>query len=378
MNELKRVLVLYAGGTIGMQKNFNGVLCPKPNAFLNEIKHHPDLHDPNWTIEELGKKLEFNELVLPKNYGHQKIIYEIIEYTPLLDSSNMSCKDWIRLASDIEYHYNNYDGFVILHGTDTLGYTSSALSFMLDGLQKPVIVTGSQIPIFESRSDARDNFAASLVIAGLFDIPEVCVFFANKLFRGNRVAKISTNSLDAFDTPNYHPLVEVGIGFSINEHYIRKVDYNKPFKVYTDLNPNVAVLSFFPTITSEMVESFLRLPLEGVVIQSFGTGNVPSKPRGLLEVLKQAVLRNTLIVNITQCSKGTVISSSYETGKVLDEIGVVSGEDMTVEAALTKLTYVLGLPGLSFSQRIAVILNISFTYLLFLPNCIHIRFNLIS
>lgn len=351
MVHIKRVLVLYVGGTIGMKKNYKGVLCPTPNAFFNEVKSHPEMHDSYWVNENPDKLLEANELALPRNYGLQQITYQIVEYSPLLDSSNMTCKDWIRLASDIEYYYNSYDGFIILHGTDTLGYTAAALSFMFEGLQKPVIVTGSQIPIYESRSDAKDNFTKSLVIAGSFDIPEVCVFFANKLFRGNRVTKISTDMLDAFDSPNYHSLVDVGISFKMYEHYIKKVDYNQSFAAYTDLNPNVAVLYFFPTINAAMLESFLRTPVEGVVIQSFGTGNIPSERKDILKVLKEAINRNTLIVNITQCARGTVISS-YETGKVLDEIGIVSGKDMTVEAALTKLAYVLGLQGLTFMQKV--------------------------
>ncbi|XP_072379781.1 60 kDa lysophospholipase [Diabrotica undecimpunctata] len=347
----KNILVLYVGGTIGMKKNHNGALIPAQNAFLKKIKNNPELHDAKWANLFLEDRLKENEMVLPQSCG-DKIIYRMIEYSPLLDSSNMTSKDWIRIAKDIEFYYNKYDGFVVLHGTDTLAYTSSALSFMLDGLQKPVIITGSQIPIFESRSDAKDNFFGSLFIAGSFLIPEVCVFFANKLFRGNRVAKISTDDLDAFASPNYHALVDVGIGFRVYDHYIKKIDVCKKFTVFTGLNPNVAVLEFFPTITAEMVIFFAVAKVEGVVIQSFGSGNVPSKIE-ILEVLRNAVNKGVMIVNITICAKGNV-SYSYETGKVLEDIGVVSGEDLTIEAALAKMCYVLGLPDLTFQERMQV------------------------
>ncbi|XP_056636864.1 60 kDa lysophospholipase-like [Diorhabda sublineata] len=346
----RRILVLYVGGTIGMKKNCYDVLEAAHNDFRAKIKSSSSLHDSKWARENLHGKLKENQMILPQSGNGQKILYEIIEYTPLLDSSNMTLKDWIRIAKDIEFYYHDYNGFIVLHGTDTLAYTASALSFMLNGLQKTVIVTGSQIPIFESRSDANNNFFGSLYICGSFTIPEVCVFFSNKLFRGNRVAKVCTEDLYAFDSPNYPALADVGVGIKVHEYFIRKIDYAEKFSVYTDLNPHVAVIEFFPTITAEMLSAFLTIPkLQGVVIQSFGTGNIPSK-LDLLEVLGAAVARRVLIVNITICAKGAV-SMSYATGKVLQDIGVISGEDLTVEAALAKLCYVLGLPGLTFEER---------------------------
>ncbi|KAJ8939635.1 hypothetical protein NQ314_011055, partial [Rhamnusium bicolor] len=212
-----------------------------------------------------------------RSTGQCTLIYEIVEYNPLLDSSNMSCKEWNRIAKDIVSNYNKFDGFVVVHGTDTMAYTSSALSFMLEGLGKPVVITGSQIPIFETRSDAKDNFLSSLIIAGSYDIPEVCVFFANKLFRGNRTAKISSYEFDAFDSPNYHTLADVGI---------------------------------------DVKKSYLTPPTQGLVIQSYGTGNLPSNRLDILRVLKDAVERNILIINITQCTRGAVCSS-YECGKIV-------------------------------------------------------------
>ncbi|RZC31919.1 Asparaginase domain containing protein [Asbolus verrucosus] len=304
------------------------------------------MHDP-----ELAKKIKSIEaqLVLPQ-VGDNVVLYELKEYDPLLDSSNMSTKDWIRIAKDIETNYKHFDGFVILHGTDTLAYTSSALSFMLDGIQKPVILTGSQIPIFETRSDAKDNILSSLILAGCYNIPEVCIFFANKLLRGNRTAKVSSTHLDAFDSPNYHTLAEVGIEIELNKLYIMRPN-GTPFKVHTKLNPNVSLLSFFPTITSSMLRAYLQQPLEGLVIQSYGCGNIPSNRKELIQVIKEAVDNGTVIINITQCPQGTVCPS-YETGKTLENIGVISGHDMTAEAALTKLCFVLGFPDLTYNERV--------------------------
>lgn len=352
MGHYKNVLVLYVGGTIGMQKNDEGIFIPIRHTFLKQVKYHSEMHDPE-QARKFFRPLKENELILPPTPGYSTLLYKIIEYNALLDSCNMSCKDWIKIANDIKKNYNKYQGFVILHGTDTMAYTSSVLSFMLEGLTKPVIITGSQIPIYETRSDAKDNFLSSLIIAGFYDIPEVCVFFANKLLRGNRTEKISSEELDAFGSPNYPVLGHVGIDVKINHHYIRRPDVKVPFTVHTNLNPNAAILTFCPTITCQMLESFLKPPLEGLVLQSYGAGNLPSQRTDILKLLKDAVKREILIVNVTQCPKGGV-SLFYETGKVLDEIGIVSGTDMTVEAALTKLIYVIGLPKLTYQQRIKI------------------------
>ncbi|CAH1123781.1 unnamed protein product [Ceutorhynchus assimilis] len=327
MIQCKNVLVLYVGGTIGMQRNEHGVYVPVPNALFQKIKDS-DMHD--FSLENhLPLNLRHDELVLPL-FGSTAVVYKIEEYKVLLDSSNMSTEDWIRISKDIEKNYYKFDGFVVLHGTDTLAFTASVLSFMLQNLQKPVIITGSQIPIFETRSDAKDNFLASLIFAGCYDIPEVCVCFANKLLRGNRTTKISSNLLNAFDSPNYHHLGNAGIeircknfqesalnikrGFVlVHQHYIRKKSSsNGYFAVNTSLNCNVGTLTFFPTITSSQLESFLKPPTEGLVLQTYGAGNIPSNN---IKILQEAVNRGVIIVNVSQCSKGAVCAD-YEAGKV--------------------------------------------------------------
>ncbi|XP_060529062.1 L-asparaginase isoform X2 [Cylas formicarius] len=349
MGEIKRkVLVLYVGGTIGMQKNEYGVYMPVPDAFVNKIKSTSEMHDAK-IATKYKIDLNENELILP-NLGPNLIIYRIKEYHPLLDSSNMATKEWIRIAEDIKENYSKFDGFVVLHGTDTLAYTSSALSFMLENLQKPVIITGSQIPVFESRSDAKENFLSSLIFAGCYNIPEVCVFFANKLLRGNRTTKVSSNCLDAFDSPNYHPLATTGIEVNLHYHYIAKRNSSSKFSVHTNLSSNVGRLTFYPTIASEQLESFLKPPIEGIVLQSYGAGNISSNRTDLLKVLKTAVDRGVVIINITQCSKGSV-SVTYEAGKALEQLGIISGGDMTAEATLTKLAYILAMP-CSYESRV--------------------------
>ncbi|XP_018321901.1 L-asparaginase isoform X2 [Agrilus planipennis] len=285
------------------------------------------------------------------------LIYTIKEYDPLLDSSNMSIEDWQKIAEDIEDEYENFDGFVILHGTDTIAYTASALSFILEGLSKPVILTGSQIPIFEVRNDAKDNFLTSLVLSSCFDIREVCIYFSNKLFRGNRTRKVSSDLLEAFNSPNYHILADCGIDIKVYHQYLFKPDEQlSKLNVKKSLNPNVGIFYLFPTITVKMLKSFLKPPIEGIVLVSYGAGNIQSEREDLLEILKQAVNRGIIIINVTQCVQGTV-NSSYATGQVLNSIGVLPGFDMTAEAALCKLSFVLGLEDKTLIEKKAMILK---------------------
>ncbi|KAF2881604.1 hypothetical protein ILUMI_24547 [Ignelater luminosus] len=352
---IRKVLVLYTGGTIGMRKNEKGAYEPSPNAFIRKIRSIPQMHDEEFAKSYFGEE-NSDELIIPHVHNDHIVVYLIKEYDPLYDSSNMSTKDWIRIAKDVEENYCKYDGFVILHGTDTLAYTASALSFMLDGLQKPVIVTGAQIPIFENRSDAKGNFLSSLIIAGCFDIPEVCIFFANKLMRGNRTAKISSNLLDAFNSPNFHVLANVGIHINVFQHYLFKSNSKPTLRVHTNLNSNIVLLPLFPTITSDMVQAFIHPSVEGVVLQSYGVGNVPSDRKDLLDVLKRAIERGVIIINITQCAQGAV-SPSYETGRTLKEIGLLPGYDMTAEAALSKLSFVLGQGHLLLDEKKQLMLS---------------------
>ncbi|KAL3319735.1 hypothetical protein Ciccas_001605 [Cichlidogyrus casuarinus] len=368
------VLVLYTGGTIGMCSQ-NGSYRPVQNYMNKTIRRYPMLNDQNYLTEatkntdmsyRMNKSADFRQsyFVMPGLANNCRIFYNIVEYSQLLDSSNCTFDNWVQIAHDVKSYFDDFDGFVILHGTDTMAFAASTLSFILENLSKPVIFTGSQIPIFEMRSDGRDNFVGALFLAGGgYDIPEVGLFFQNKLYRGCRSVKKSSVDFDAFDSPNFPPLAELGIDIIIHQSRIFHQPLNKrPLRVQNWLCRHVAILRIFPSITTRNVQEFFTGSLRGVVLQSYGAGNVPSARTDLMLLFKEATERGVLIVNTTQCYKGGV-KAIYETGAALHECGVIPAfvrcktltrlqklnfdltdfilQDMTPEGALTKLAYIL-------------------------------------
>ncbi|MFA7660103.1 MAG: asparaginase [Anaerovoracaceae bacterium] len=312
----KKVCIIYTGGTIGMMKTENGY-SPGKAYIHSALKEIADSTSPD----------------LPA--------FDLIEYDPLLDSSNISLMEWIQIARDIKSQYDHYDGFVILHGTDTMAYTASALSFMLEGLTKPVILTGSQIPLSEMRNDARGNLITALLLAGNYSVPEVCLYFGGLLLRGNRSTKISADDLLAFDSPNYPPLAEVGVRITLEEKMIRKP--GDGLKLVEFGQHQIAVLKIFPGIQFEVFENIMTENLKGIVIEGFGAGNIPDRQGTMQRLLDRAKRNDTVMVVCTQCLKGTAIIGEYEASEELAKAGAVSGYDMTVEAAVAKLYYLLSM-----------------------------------
>ncbi|KAK3818715.1 MAG: asparaginase-domain-containing protein [Benniella sp.] len=315
-----------------MNGTSSGYILP-PNTPVNKIRVPCFSHLPN----SQGK---IPSLITPPSLYGKRIRYSILEYDPLLDSCNITMADWIRVATDIEANYELYDAFIVLHGTDTMAYTASALSFMLEDLGKTVIITGSQVPITEIRNDAIENLLGALTIAGHFVIPEVSLYFSNKLFRGNRSSKMDTINFNAFDSPNLPPLVKVGINIDVNWAEVVRPTSLSRFRAHKSMNPNVASLRLFPGITDTTIRAFLAPPIQGVVLETYGAGNVPSRS-GIVDAMKEACDRGVVVVNCTQCKRG-LVTDSYQTGKVLYGAGVIPGNDMTPECALTKLSYLLG------------------------------------
>ncbi|KIW01509.1 uncharacterized protein PV09_06987 [Verruconis gallopava] len=347
-----RVLIIITGGTICMKRSENG-LVPATNFLKFGLAPFPTFNDGSFpepleiVTDDNGTRKAVQSLRTPISTYDRRIRYCVYEFENLLDSSSIDAEGWDHIAKTVYRNYQLFDGFVILHGTDSLAYTCSALSFMLQNLGKPVILTGSQAPMLELQNDATDNLLGSLVIAGHFMIPEVCLFFNFKLFRGNRATKISADDFAAFSSPNFPPLAVITSQKTVvNWSIVERPKTIDPLSIQTRLNTtHVACLRVFPGIKPQMVDAVLRLEgLKGLILETFGAGNTPGGADGALtKILADAISRGIVIVNVTQCLSGNV-SPLYAPATALGRAGVVFGHDMTSEAALTKLSYLLSLP----------------------------------
>lgn len=314
----ERVCVLHVGGTIGMVRSEAGTYEPRP-GFLSEF---------------LAQMPELTGAEVPK--------YDLVQLEPLIDSADTRPRDWVRIAQTIRDRYERYRGFVVVHGTDTMAYTASALSFLLPGLSRPVVLTGSQLSLSHARSDGREHVVTSLMLAGRTDLPEVSLYFGARLLRGNRAQKVHNQDFIAFDSGNLPPLANVGVRIEVNRHLVRPAGEGLlPMKL--EREPAVAAIRLFPGLDGALLAKLLEPPVEAVVLETYGAGNAPSRDDAFLRAIEEAVgERDVIVVSCSQCHGGAVRQDLYSTGARLARAGVLSGRDMTVEAALTKLYCLLG------------------------------------
>lgn len=312
---MPRVCILNTGGTIGMRETPRG-LCPEPGFLAAQLQQMPELGAGG----------------MPE--------HEVVEYDPVIDSANMSPAVWQRIAEDIAARYAQFDGFVVLHGTDTMAYTASALAFMLPELARPVILTGSQLPLSHIRNDARENLKTAMLLAGNVPIPEVCLFFGEFLLRGCRATKSSASRLDAFESPNYPP---IGSAETALEVFPDRIRQSPPLRDTLTVHPihshGLATFRLFPGLDPAVLANLIRPPLRGLVLETYGVGNGPANQAEFLAVIRAAVDAGVVVVSCSQCRHGCVSQSDYEVGRVLADAGVTSGRDMTIEAAIAKLLY---------------------------------------